>query len=610
VRIDATNPSVPAITGKFNDGGTFQAWAIAQRHGVLVVRPSLGTWVAAMDPVRFTSTWEITVGGTGHALATDGTYVYVPLESSTGQVVVLAAGSGQTIGTFTASEDWSNTGQGQTIYGTAVHPSLPLLAVAVSSTRKVYLFDVSTPSAPALKGTFALLGSGNLTMAGTRLWVNAPQGGIQCWNVANPREPGLLGVFNNAPYFDDGAGGNVVRDYGQLRVNAAGTRLYAVYQTSSVPGARGFDPGKDAGLEIFSVAGNTPVPLAAAGWQLPDGSYAVPTGLDLAPTGATAAVTYSSFGVRFHSVQGDAVTGLSTVPTSGESRDVYADSVGYVYSFANTVMIPYGPSGQQLPNPFFDSNNHDGQWIPFRDGLIITPSGFTGNRGIASWRMQNGTMQRTSFYWDNEASWSLAFNGTYLYQGGDTGVVIYQIGKAPVYDLTPIGTVNTGPLRAVALNGSVLWGTGPQVGVVAVDVSNPTAPRLIYRDGVSYVTNGDHVGLVVAKGRVYAGCGSGSVRIYDPTRYVVTGSIPGYFVTFLDTVAGDLLVLSHYGDGIQIFFNEGVYVYDLRGTPDVPTLFAHWPSANSGNFRARVINGKIYRCPLWGIEELAIQGYP
>jgi len=610
VRIDATSPSAPAITGKFNDGATYRAWAIAQRRGILVVRPSYGTRLAGMDPVRFTPIWEIDLGAGTHAVATDGASVYVPLESSPGRVLVLDAKSGRMRGVFTASEDWSNKGQGGTIYGAAVHPTRPLFAVAVYGVGKVYLLDVSTPSAPTLKGTFALAGGGNLAMTGTRLWIDAPEGGIQCWSVENPATPALVGTFKNAPYFDGGAGGNVVRDYGQLRVNAAGTRLYAVYSTSSVPGARGHDETKDAGLAIFNVAGNTPVPLSSAGWQLANGGYAAPTGLDLSPDGETVAVTYQSFGVRFHSVRGDAVTALSTVATSGESRDVYVDASGHVYSFADYLMIPYSPSGQQLQQAFFDNDYHDGQWIPFRDGLIITPSGFAGNRGIASWRMQDGTIQRTSFFWDNEASWSLAFDGTYLYQGGQTGVVVYAVDAAPTYALRQIGAVDTGPLRAVALNGPVLWGTGPQVGVVAVDVSRPTAPMQVYRDAFTYATNGDHVGMVVAKGRVYAGCGNKSVRIYDPARRVFTGSIPGYFVTFLDSVQADLLVVSHYGDGVQVFSNEGVYVHDLRRTPDAPTLFAHWPTSNSGNFRSRVINGKIYRCPLWGIEELAIGGYP
>src|SRR5208283_1727107 len=123
------------------------------------------------------------------------------------------------------------------------------------------------------------------------------------------------------------------------------------------------------------------------------------------------------------------ITALSTLATAGESRDVYVDSLGYVYSFADYLMITYSPSGKQLPTPACDSNYHDGQWIPFANGLIITPSGFTGNRGIATWRMQNGTIQCTSSFWDNEASWSLAYDGTYLYQGGDTGVVIYAVGK-------------------------------------------------------------------------------------------------------------------------------------------------------------------------------------
>lgn len=611
VRIDATKPSAPSITGKFNDGATYRAWAIAQRKGALVVMSSYGTWLTALHPDSFTPKWEIDLGTGTHALATNGTEVYVPLESHPGKVLVVNAATGRTVGTFITPEDWSANGHGHTIYGAAVHPTRPFFAVSVYGTEKTYLLDVSKPSSPTLKGTLPVSSGGNIAMAGTRLWLDSPLGGIQCWNIADRGSPSLVGTFHNTPYDDPGAGGKVVRAYGQMRANAAGTRLYAVYQTSSLPGARGHDEGKDAGLEIFNIAEGTPVSITSAGWRLSIGDDAVPTGLDLSPDGAIVAVTYQDFGVRFHSVTHDTITPLSTIPTSGESRDVYVDAAGYVYSFADYLIIPYSPSGQQLPNAFFDSNYHDGQWIPFKDGLIITPSGFTGNRGIVTWRLARGVIQRASFFWDNEAAWALAFDGTHLYQGGDTGLVVYAVGGAPDYPLKQIGTLpNIGALRAIALHGPVVWVTGPQVGVAAIDVTNPTAPAQLYRDAFSYATNGDHAAVVVARNRVYAGCGSKSVRIYDPVRRTATGTIPGYFVTFLDKVREDLLVVSHYGDGIQVFRNEGVYVYDLRRDPDAPTQFAHWPATNSGNFRSRVANGMIYRCPLWGIEELAIHGYP
>jgi hypothetical protein len=36
---------------------------------------------------------------------------------------------------------------------------------------------------------------------------------------------------------------------------------------------------------------------------------------------------------------------------------------------------------------------------------------------------------------------------------------------------------------------------------------------------------------------------------------------------------------------------------------------ASWPGGSSPNFRARYLAGAIVRCPLWGIERLAIDAY-
>ena len=283
------------------------------------------------------------------------------------------------------------------------------------------------------------------------------------------------------------------------------------------------------------------------------------------------------------------------------------------------LIASYDPRGA-LVSTFYDGDYHEGAWIPFKDGLVLCPGGFAGNQGITAWSLARGAIAKTSFHWDNETSFALAFDGTHLYQGGTTGVVVYTVGSAADgYALTPVGALQIPDLSGGTSQGFCgrsrsaaphCGSPGENCGVVAVDVSTPAAPRLLRQDKFSYAINGPHCGLAVARNRVYVGCGSGSVRIYDVSRLSQTGAIPGYFVCFLDTVRDDLLVISHYGDGIQHFSNEGVYVFDLRRTPDNPGLFASWPGRNSPNFRSRYLGGTIMRCPLWGIERLSIENYP
>ncbi len=489
-----------------------------------------------------------------------------------------------------------------------------MLAVSVFGPDTVFLFDVSRPDAPVLRGSFKCP-TGNLATAGTRLWTD-PSGELQCWDISSATAPRLLGRYANSPVYDSPAGGNVVTAYGQLQANAEGTRVYALYSTANI-GTHAADPGKSAGLAIFDVSGNAPALLTTNEWRLTDRTSAVPLGLTVS-SGGVAAVTYYNYGVRFHSVGRDVITPVGALPTAGESRDVYVDAAGYTYSFGDYLIASYDPRGA-LVSTFYDGDYHEGAWIPFKDGLVLCPGGFAGNQGITGWSLARGAIAKTSFHWDNETSFALAFDGTHLYQGGTTGVVVYTVGSAADgYALTPVGALQipdlsggtSGVLRAVALSGTTLWGTGENCGVVAVDVSTPAAPRLLRQDKFSYAINGPHCGLAVARNRVYVGCGSGSVRIYDVSRLSQTGAIPGYFVCFLDTVRDDLLVISHYGDGIQHFSNEGVYVFDLRRTPDNPGLFASWPGRNSPNFRSRYLGGTIMRCPLWGIERLSIENYP
>ncbi len=225
LRVDAVPPTGPRVTGRAG-GSTYEAWAVAQRHGVLAFSTSLGnTTVSRIDPSSWKILWAVRMPAPSHALATDGTDIFVPLESNPGRLVVLDGG-GATRGSVTVQgADWSSGGHGQTIYGIAWNERLRLLAVSVYGVNAVYLFDVSRGDAPVLKGTLAS-SAGSLATAGTRIWTN-PIGTLQCWDISNPQAPRLAGTYTNTPVYDGSAGGTVVVSYGQLRANAAGTRLYA-----------------------------------------------------------------------------------------------------------------------------------------------------------------------------------------------------------------------------------------------------------------------------------------------------------------------------------------------------------------------------------------------
>ena len=192
-----------------------------------------------------------------------------------------------------------------------------VLAVSVFGPDTVFLFDVSRPDAPVLRGSFKCP-TGNLATAGTRLWTD-PSGELQCWDISSATAPRLLGRYANSPVYDSPAGGNVVTAYGQLQANAEGTRVYALYSTANI-GTHAADPGKSAGgSAIFDVSGNTPALLTTNEWRLTDRTSAVPLGLTVSSSGV-AAVTYYNYGVRLDSVGRDVITPVGALPTAGESR--------------------------------------------------------------------------------------------------------------------------------------------------------------------------------------------------------------------------------------------------------------------------------------------------
>jgi hypothetical protein len=360
---------------------------------------------------------------------------------------------------------------------------------------------------------------------------------------------------------------------------------------------------------IFDVTGDTPRLIAVQDGKVSGPYRLIPTGVAISPDGGTLAVSYWRYGVRLFSVRGDRIVPEGGVATAGEAHDVYVDGQGILYVFANETMQIIDPRSGQHLNDLPLVSGGDGGWRPFRDGAIVVPGPAATILKLAGGGIQfQQTLAGFGSY-----TWSVAFDGTsYLYQGDEAGRIhVDQVSVAAngTYNVVEVGAVQVpavgsgaNPLLALALQGPTLWALGPNAGLAAVDVSTPSAPKVVYQDRFTFATNGNHAGLVIAQNRVYAGAGGSSLRIYNPSTLKMTGAIAGFDVNFLDVVGSTYLVLANYW---QTTNPEGVYLYDISQNPDAPLLVDYYPkSYANANFRARAVGTKIYDVPLWGVAVL------
>src|SRR5579884_218487 len=597
-RIDVAAPARPRITA--TQGGENFLWAVAQRAGLLVFQPSLGNETLRLDPRSLAVVWRRRTGES-HAVATDGSRVYVAVEGKPAALVVLDAG-GREIGRTAEPDGWSK------VYGTAYAGGV--LGVAASGDAGkgvpggIYLYDVHGRQ-PLRRGRIPRPAS-DIAMRGARLWTqDGPT--LETWEIQDPAQPRRAGVWQQP--VQAGPGGTRVRlQFGALAANRTGTRLYAAYRYVTAQGGNDV-PDWLAGFMIFDVTGDTPRLIAVQDGKVSGPYRLIPTGVAISPDGGTLAVSYWRYGVRLFSVRGDRIVPEGGVATAGEAHDVYVDGQGILYVFANETMQIIDPRSGQHLNDLPLVSGGDGGWRPFRDGAIVVPGPAATILKLAGGGIQfQQTLAGFGSY-----TWSVAFDGTsYLYQGDEAGRIhVDQVSVAAngTYNVVEVGAVQVpavgsgaNPLLALALQGPTLWALGPNAGLAAVDVSTPSAPKVVYQDRFTFATNGNHAGLVIAQNRVYAGAGGSSLRIYNPSTLKMTGAIAGFDVNFLDVVGSTYLVLANYW---QTTNPEGVYLYDISQNPDAPLLVDYYPkSYANANFRARAVGTKIYDVPLWGVAVL------
>ncbi|HLY22939.1 MAG TPA: hypothetical protein VKT83_10775 [bacterium] len=612
VKIDTSNPMKPRIAAT-NDAGNF-LWAADQRNGVLVFHSSVNEGTLRLDPRTFASLWNIKLGHS-HAIATDGTRIFQPLEGNLGALVVLGT-DGKELSRVAAPNAWPG------VYGAVYDAATKRLYISVTrdpkddtaSTAGIYIYEVGG-AAPAFRGRIPGT-AGEVAVHGPRVWISRGDV-LEVWNVANAQHPQQVGSWE--AQVDRGPGGApILMVPGAVAVNATGTRLYAAYTSVSARVGRGAPgsgaqvfPDAPAGFLIFDVSGSTPALITSEAWQYDGPYYMMPLAVALSPGGSTLAVSYWRYGVRLFGVARDSIVSLGRQATTGEAHDVYVDSRGIMYVFANDdVQIIDPQSGEHLDDVPLRGGG-DGQWRPFGDGVVIVRGGPPLILTLRDAKVAAVDVVRRvpTYIWDN------VFEDPFLFSGGEDGMLIVSrvtsagdgqyttrvVGRAtvPRADGQPRGASQ---LLALAKAGDVIWALGPTIGVAAFDVSRPESPQRVFQDPFTFKENGNHVGLVVAHGRVYAGAGDHGVLIYDPQTFKRTGSIEGMNVNFLDVIRNDYLVVANYWYPQQ---PEGVYLYDLRANPDRPVFADRFPKPQgNANFRARVFGDRVYRVPLYGVDIL------
>lgn len=599
VRIDASDPARLKLAG--SQGEVNFLWGVAQRSGLLVFNPSLGDVVVRIDPSTFATRWSATVGQS-HALATDGSRVFVPVEGKPGTLVTVSS-DGQVLSRIEEPDGWHG------VYSAVYDETTKRLYVGAGDNPGggypggAYIYDVS--------GTPVKIGeisgpSWDITARGRWLWRGAGAN-VEAWDLSDPGRPALAGMW--AGQTERGPGGTLVRpQVGHMITRQDGTRLYVSYRyVTAAEGHQVLD--WHAGFMTFNVTGGTPVLVHRQGWKTDVGAWVQPTSLALSPNQSLLAVSYWAFGVRVYRVSGDTDAPLGMVATTGEAHDVYVDGDGYLYVFANDDIQIMDPATGAQVGVYVTGTGFDGQWRPFKDGTIILPSARNNHSRLAL-RMAGGAVTLVGTVPAPASSWDEVFEDPYLYSATDRGLHVQRIGAldaaTKIYAVSTVGSLDLGgPLLAIVKWRNVIWGTGPTVGVVAIDVSTPSAPRLVFQDRFSYGTNGSHAGMAAARGRIYAGAGDAGLIVYNAAGMRRTGAVTGLNVNFLDLVGEDFLVVANYWF-TQIL--EGMVLYDLRPNPDTPRQLLIYPGdATNANFRARVAGNKIYRVPLYGVDVLEIR---
>lgn len=606
ISIDATAPAAPLLLA---ESAAFQyCWGVGAAGSLLAFVSSASARVGVYNPTTLAQTWERSVPAQAHAVATDGNNVFLAQEGAD-SFLVLRGTTGATLGT--AALRGGTFGK---IYGTVYAAGHAYVA---DPRLGVVIFDVSTPSAPAYVTRFGP-GTSNIAVNKTRVWVvpdPTPSGSsLQCWDVSAPASPRQIGTATVPPRQDNGT--TIQPTLFVPASNAAGTRLYVVFKELTNGGGRNL--WNTTGFYVFDVSGPAPRYVNRFAYQFPNGAYPDALGIAVDAAGSTVALTNYDYGLELWQASGDAWRLASLVPTVGECRDVYVDASGNQIALGRWIVTSKTATGQV--SYYNEMGFLFEGWRPYVRGTILVMDSNTGNGFPRVYSSVNGQLTKLgqAALGGGQVT-DVAYDGAdYVYAcSKSSGLTSGRVSPSSPTNVAQLGALAIGAER-ITLNGrSEAWVVGPTLGVARVDVGNPSAMAMAFHDTEAFTENG-MCGICVAAGRVYAACGSTGVRIYNPHALRRTGAITTdpysgkIFATWVEPYTSPAtqktyLVVCHYGDGLSYNPPEGIRIYSLAN-PDAPALVVAYPASGDANFRCRVANGQLYRCALWGVEQLAVNG--
>lgn len=600
VKLDVADLDKPRIVAKYGEVNFL--WSVAERNGLLVFHPSLGDHLIRINPLSFARVWTKSVGPS-HAVETDGSRIFLPVEGKPGVLVVLDA-SGSQVARVSQPDGWWN------IYSIIFDEQTRRLYVGAGEKQDegflggIYIYDAS--AAPRFLGKIAVPGW-EIAARGTKVWRQYGER-LEAWDATNPANPTLLGSWVGQTVKHPRAG-DIKPQLGNMKVNRIGNRLYVAYNY----GKHVLD--YFAGFMIFDVSGDAPRFLVRQDWGLPTGYWLQPTAVALSPDETTLAVSYFNFGTRIYGVQHDRVISRGMTTTAGEARDAFIDNMGFLHVFATDTIQTYNPNGEHV-GALVTATRWDGGWVPFKDDTVLLPG--TANDPYVL-RMRDGKATVVTRLGDPAASpaYGYVFNDPILYSASHWGsrLSIHRVGQfdGRTYPMSLVGSVATpkadrspsgGKIIAITKYANFVWGVGPDTGVVVIDVSAPSTPRLVFHDPFTFLAHGDHLAIIVARNNVYVGAGDAGLIVYDPATFRRKGVVRGLNVNFLDKVDDDLLLVASYWYPPSPS-EWGLHIYDIRVAPDAPILLEKltW----GANFRVRASGHRIYRVPLYGVDILEIR---
>jgi len=572
------NPETPFMAGSviLDDMVEDIVWTVIGGQTYCVVSGSSLNIVDVTNPLSPSLTATMALAGYGEGLGISGTEVYVAV-GSTGMEVIDISDPANPASIAVAA----GSGSG---YAEGINVSSPY--AYLGNGANVTIFDINTPSAPAIVGTFE--GSDwvqDVMSRGNYMYVCEWGVGIEVVNISNPADPQLITTLANSRNADimfDGDFGYIAsREYGLTVIelsDPAAPTIVNTFETSGVVRKVSYGAINMSGTitgHIFtaevSALGAIDVSDAANGMSY-SGAVAVPApaeGIAYSSlvVGTTAYVPYGSAGMRILDVSTPgnmSELGHFTLGTNSR-KVVIKDNIAFLAdkSFGVYVLDVTNPASIDSITAFEDAPAQDigisGNYVyaAVRDLGIAVINATTAaaptlvTHLTAGWGegvavdgnvMAQSTWDKIYFYDISAPEAPVMADSLILVTGtGEFGIFgdyayIHDFDSLRIIDISDLDNVmevgvafTNGSWDGTAyVEGDFAYVNCESNGIKMFDITDKTAPLEVgHWDGVATARN-----IFAKDGIVYVAEKEGGFSIYDNALYttsIVNGVVPGQF---------------------------------------------------------------------------------